>query len=995
MTARDVPEREPFRLASGGVIDRTRSLNFTFDGRSYAGYPGDTLASALLANGERLVGRSFKYHRPRGIFSAGAEEPNALIEVRNGARREPNTRATMIELYDGLDAASQNRWPSLKFDVQSINGLMSPFFSAGFYYKTFMWPAKFWKLLYEPVIRRSAGLGRSATQPDPDHYEKAFAHCDVLVIGGGPAGLMAALTAGRAGARVILAEEDFMFGGRLLSERLLLDGKQAWDWLRAVVTELRGLDNVTLMPRTTIFGVYDGGTYGAVQRVADHVPVPGEHRPRQRSWHIAAKRAVLASGAIERGIAFAGNDLPGVMLGSAVRSYLNRFAVVPGTRTVVFTSSDDGWTTARDLAASGIAVAAVVDPRSDGIEKQGAGPWPIFAGAVVKEARGGQQLRSVVVRDDKGAETEIACDLLAVSNGWNPTLHLTCHLGGKPAWQEALAAFVPGSKPKGMDVAGAAAGHFSLAEALENGARLGAEAASNLGFAAAPPAMPPAGGEESASATPLWWVHGGKGAAFVDVQNDVTTKDIELARLEGYGASEHVKRYTTLGMGTDQGKTANVVALGVLSELTGAPIPAIGTTGFRPPYTPVTWGALAGHHRGKDFRPKRLPPSHAWAEENGAVFADAGLWLRAQWYERPGETLQQSIAREAAAVRRSVGVCDVSTLGKIDIQGPDAATLLDRVYVNKFSTLKVGRARYGLMLREDGFAMDDGTTARLGEQHFVMTTTTANAGKVMQHLEFCRQVLWPEVDVRLVSVSDHWAQYALAGPRSRDVLAKLVDAPFDISNEGFPRMGAGELSICGGVPARLFRVSFSGEMAYEIAVPARYGDATIRALMQAGAEFDITPYGTEALNVLRIEKGHVSGAEITGHVTARDLELAGMVTADKDCIGKVLAQRSALLDPARPIVVGVKTVDPTQSLTAGSHFIPVGAEAVTANDEGYLTSVAFSPALGQDIGIGFLARGRERIGERIRAADLLRGHDVECVVCSPVFYDPEGKRTHG
>jgi heterotetrameric sarcosine oxidase alpha subunit len=987
--------KEPFRLASGGVIDRKRSHRFTFDGKSYTGHPGDTLASALLANGERLVGRSFKYHRPRGIFSAGAEEPNALVEMRAGARREPNTRATMVELYDGLDAASQNRWPSLKLDVQSINGLMSPFFGAGFYYKTFMWPAKLWELVYEPLIRRSAGLGRAATEPDPDYYEKAFAHCDVLVIGSGPAGLMAALTAGRAGARVILAEEDFMFGGRLLSERLAIVGKPAREWLRTVLAELRSLDNVTLMPRTTIYGVYDGGTYGGVERVADYLPAPADHQARQRSWRIVAKRAVLTSGAIERGIAFSRNDLPGIMLGSAVRSYLNRFGVAPGARAVVFTTSDDGWATARDLAASGVVVAAVVDPRKEGIETRGAGPWPIFPGGVVREARGGQQLRSVIVHDDKGVETEIACDLLAVSNGWNPTLHLTCHLGGKPAWQEALAAFVPGSVPKGMDVAGAAAGHLSLAEALQDGARLGAEAAGDAGFAVSVPPMPPVGGEESGLASPLWWVHDGKGPAFVDLQNDVTSKDIELARLEGYGASEHVKRYTTLGMGTDQGKTANVVALGVLSELTGAPIPELGTTGFRPPYTPVTWGALAGHHRGKDFRPTRLPPSHAWAEENGAVFADAGLWLRAQWYQRPGETLQQSIAREAAAVRRSVGVCDVSTLGKIDIQGPDAATLLDRVYTNKFSTLKVSRARYGLMLREDGFAMDDGTTARLGEQHFIMTTTTANAGKVMQHLEFCRQVLWPELNVRLVSVSDHWAQYAVAGPRSRDVLAKLVDAPFDISNEGFPRMGAGELTICGGVPARLFRVSFSGELAFEIAVPARYGDAAIRVLMQAGAEYDITPYGTEALNVLRIEKGHVGGAEINGQTTARDLGLGGMVTADKDCIGKMLAQRPALVDPARPIVVGVKPVNPSQSLTAGSHFIPAGVDAVTANDQGYLTSVAFSPVLNQDIGIGFLARGRERIGERIRAVDLLRGHDVECVVASPVFYDPEGKLTHG
>ena len=982
---------EPFRLDRGGVVDRSRTLHFSFDGKTYTGHPGDTLASALLANGVRLVGRSFKYHRPRGIYTSGPEEPNALVELRTAARREPNTKATTVELYDGLEANSQNRWPTLKFDLLSVNSWLSPFFGAGFYYKTFMWPARFWKLVYEPLIRRSAGLGRAAGEPDPDHYEKAFAHCDVLVIGSGPTGLMAALTAGRAGARVILAEEDFEFGGRLLSERLSIDGRPALDWVRAAIAELKTLDNVRLMPRTSVYGAYDGGSYGAVERVNDHLPIPPEYQPRQRSWRIVAKRCVLASGATERGIAFAGNDLPGVMLGSAVRSYLNRFGVTPGSRAVIFTSSGDGWETARALAATGVTVEAVVDTREEWAGQR-AQPWRVFSGAVIEQAKGRHELRSVTVRDGRGDTTEIACDVLAVSNGWNPLLHLTCHLGGRPVWNDELKAFVPGTLPKTMSVGGAASGHLTLAEALADGARLGAEAAQETGFKSSVPALPRVDQEASIAAAPLWRVSGAKHFAFVDLQNDVTTKDLELANREGYGAIEHAKRYTTLGMGTDQGKTANVVGLGVMAELTGRAIPELGMTGFRPPYTPITWGALAGHHRGEQFRPKRLPPSHAWAGEQGAVFAEAGMWLRAQWYQRPGETgWQESVAREAAAVRRSVGVCDVSTLGKIDIQGADAAAFLDRVYVNKFSTLKVGRARYGLMLREDGFAMDDGTTARLGEQHFVMTTTTANAGKVMQHLEFCRQVLWPELDVRLVSVSDQWAQYAIAGPRSRDVLAKLVEAPFDISNEGFPRMGAGELKVCGGVPARLFRVTYSGELAYEIAVPAGYGDPLIRALMEAGAEFDITPYGTEALNVLRIEKGHVAGPEINGQTTARDLGLSGMA-ADKDYIGRVLAERQALNDPDRPILVGIRPIDPSRSLSAGAHFIPEGASAVAVNDEGHITSVASSPELGHDIGLGFLKRGKERIGEHVCAVDLLRGQDVECVVCSPVFVDPEGER---
>lgn len=990
---------QPCRLTSGGLIDHTTELSFRFDGRTYHGYAGDTLASALLANGVRLVGRSFKYHRPRGILTAGSEEPNALVELRTGARREPNTRATITELFDGLEAASQNRWPSLAFDLLSLNGLVSPALVAGFYYKTFMWPAALWEKLYEPVIRRAAGLGRAAEAADPDHYEKAYAFCDVLVIGGGPAGLSAALAAGRSGARVILCDEDFRPGGRLLSDAHVIGGRPAGDWLAATLAELDSLPEVRLMPRTTVFGVYDHGIYGAVERVADHVPAPPPHLPRQRGWRIYAKRAILAAGALERPIVFAGNDRPGVMLAGAVRSYIRRHAVLPGREAVLFTTGDNGWETAQAIAEAGGRVAAIVDPRPTPDSAQIALAQKLGArlcsGAVIEDARGGRALHSVTIRDGAGHRTTLPCDLLAVSNGWNPTLNLTCHHNAKPAWDAAIQSFVPGTPPPGMSVAGSAAGRYRLSDALADGARLGAAAAEDTGHR--PVAAPvPDAGPEGVDHAPLWRVTGGRGKAFVDFQNDVSDTDVELAAREGYRSVEHLKRYTTLGMATDQGKTSNLSGLALMAEQTGRTIPETGVTTFRPPYTPVAFGALAGPHRGPEYRPVRIAPTHGWSAAQGAVFIEAGPWLRAQYYPRAGETdWLETVNREVLAVRASVGLCDVSTLGKIDIQGADAATFLERVYINSWKNLPVGKARYGVMLREDGFVMDDGTTARLGETHFVMTTTTANAGKVMQHLHFCHQVLWPALDVRMISVSEEWAQAAIAGPKAREVLRVVIDPAHDISDAAMPYLGARTVTVGGGIPARLFRISFSGELAYELAVPADYGTAMMCALMQAGAAHGITPYGTEALGVLRIEKGHAAGNELSGQTTAQDLGLGRMASTRKGFIGRVMAGRPALVDPDRPCLVGFRPTDPTARLRAGAHFIASGQEARTENDAGYMTSVAYSPHLKHWIGLGLLARGRSRIGERLRAYDPVRQGDIEVEVCSPVFIDPEGARLHG
>jgi methylglutamate dehydrogenase subunit C len=975
------------RVLGKGLIDRSQPVRFSFDGRAFFGLKGDTLASALLANDVRLMGRSFKYHRPRGVLSAGSEEPNALVTIGRGAAQTPNVRATVQEIYEGLEARSQNRWPSLEHDLQGINDLAAPFLSAGFYYKTFMWPRSFWKTVYEPIIRRAAGLGALSGEPDQAHYDKAFAFCDLLIIGAGPAGLMAALTAARAGADVLLVDENPLPGGRLLDEVEAVDDQPAHLWAAATVAELGALPNFRLMTRTTVTGLYDQGTYGALQRNTLHMADPGEV-PLETFWRIVARRTLLCAGALERPIAFADNDRPGIMTAGAVRSYLNRWGVAPGREVAVFCNNDDAHRTARDLQACGVNISALIDTRADA---RITGDFPSFTGAQVVGTKGRLGVEEITISSGGILQT-IKADCLAMSGGWNPTLHLTCHTDARPIWNQAIAAFVP--KPQavaGLDVAGAAAGVFTTKGAMKSGFYRAKLMLEDLGLTAGKAALPKA--DDTPFALQAFWAVPGKGRAWLDFQNDVTVKDIGLAARENYASVEHMKRFTTQGMATDQGKSSNVNALAVLADATGRSIPETGTTTFRPPFSPVPIAAMGAGARAKGFAPERFTTSHAATQEMGAPMIEAGLWYRPSYFPRPGETTwRQSCDREVNMVRTAVGVCDVSTLGKIDIQGPDAGKLLDLVYTNRFSTLKVGRVRYGLMLREDGFVMDDGTTARLGEQHFVMTTTTAAAGEVMKHLDFVHQCLHPNWDVHMVSVTEHWAQFAIAGPRAREVLNAVLDAPID--NTSFPFMACGAVGVS-GVDGRLFRISFSGEHAYEVAVPARFGDSLFRLLLMHAQTLGGGAYGMEALNVLRIEKGFLTHAEIHGRVTAFDVGLARMVSPTKDCIGQTMAARPGLVGEGREQLVGLHPVGAVKQLSAGAFLFDAGAAAERENAQGFTTSVGFSPTLGHFLGLGFLKNGRARHGERVRMVDHLRGLDVLCEVTDPVVFDPEGGRSRG
>ncbi|QBF31213.1 sarcosine oxidase subunit alpha family protein [Thalassococcus sp. S3] len=971
------------RVAGKGLVDRSRTVTFSYDGHRYEGFAGDTLASALLANDVRLVARSFKYHRPRGILTAGSEEPNALMTIGQGAAQEPNVRATVQELYEGLEARSQNAWPSVDMDLMAVNDFAAPFLGAGFYYKTFMWPRAFWEKLYEPVIRRAAGLGALSGENTAERYERAYAFCDLLVIGAGPTGLMAALTAARAGADVVLADEDSLMGGRLNAETYEVAGKPGHVWAAEVVAELAAMENVRLMTRTTVTGAYDQGTYGALERRA-----PGSAAPLETFWRIVSKQTVLAAGALERPVAFRNNDRPGIMTAGAVRAYLNRWGVSPGRAVTVFGNTDDAHRTARDLVAAGVHLAALIDSRE---EAPDAKDFAVYKGAVVSNAQGRKGLESLTIRTGRGEE-KLSTDCLAMSGGWNPTVHLTCHMNGRPTWAPEIASFIPtpGAIP-GLVAAGACNGVFSTAGCLAAGVAAAGEALEALGRKA--PAMEvPEAEDDPYRIAPLWAVPG-KGRAWLDFQNDVSVKDVKQAAQENFRSVEHMKRYTTQGMATDQGKNSNVAALALLADATGRGIPETGTTTFRPPYTPVSIAAMGAGAQGDGFAPQRFTTSHKASVERGAPMIEAGLWYRPSYFPAPGEkTWRQSCDREVAMVREAVGICDVSTLGKIDIQGPDAGAFLDFVYTNMFSTLKPGRVRYGLMLREDGHVMDDGTTARLADDHYVMTTTTAAAGQVMRHLEFVHQCLRPDLDVSFISVTEQWAQFAVAGPKARELLNGLLDAPLD--DESWPFMSCGEVAVM-GVKGRLFRISFSGEHAYELALPARYGDSLFRELVARAEALGGGPYGMEALNVLRIEKGFITHAEIHGRTTAFDIGMERMVSAKTDCIGKTMAARPGLVDEARERLVGLKPVGAVKQLTAGAHLFEAEAEAVRINDQGYVTSVGYSPTLGTMLGLGFLKNGPDRYGETVKMVDHLRGVETLCEVVNPVFFDPEGGRVRG
>ena len=1005
--------KDTMRSPSAGRVNRAKSVTFTFDGKKYSGFEGDTLASALLANNVHLVGRSFKYHRPRGIMASGSEEANALVRVGKGAYAEPNLRATQVEIYEGLYAESQNRFPNLKMDVGAINSMLARFFPAGFYYKTFMWPASMW-MTYEHVIRQAAGLGRVADDHnDPDRYEHTHAHCEVLIAGGGVAGLMAAWQAAMSGGRVIIADEQNELGGWLLGESdTMIDDKPADRWIEDMVARLSEMENVTLLPRTTVFGYGDHNFITLCERVTDHLPSRPAHLPRQRLWKVRATEVIIATGAHERPLVFSGNDLPGVMLAGAARQFANRYGALAGRRVVITTNNDDAYRTAIALQKLGVMVRSIADirpnPKGPLVKAVQEAGIEILAGHAVTTAAGKLRVGRVEISPVNHDGSEVTgealhqdCDLLLMSGGLSPAVHLHSQARGKLKWDETNLCFRPSTVHERNQSIGAANGTFDVTKALKEAGKAALKAVSRAGLSSDEMPAPEASGPKQSYATIAAWkiangLPAGQGdKAFVDFQNDVTGSDIQLATREGYHSVEHVKRYTTTGMATDQGKTSNINALGILADSLQNEIPKVGTTTFRLPYTPTSIGAIAGRDIKSLFDPVRRTRMDSWHQQAGATFEHVGQWMRAWYYPQQGETMEQAVNREVVAARTTAGLLDASTLGKIDIRGKDAAEFLNRIYTNAWLKLGIGRCRYGLMLKDDGMVMDDGVTTRLGENHFHMTTTTGGAAGVLDWLEEWHQTEWPELDVYMTSVTEQWSVATLSGPLARKIL-HAAGCDVNLSDEAFPFMTMQEGHVS-GIPARIFRISFTGEHSYEINVPARYGLALWKSLMDAGEPFDITPYGTEAMHVLRAEKGFIIvGQETDGTVTSTDLGMQWIVSDKKpDFIGKRALARKSMAAADRKQLVGLLTKDPKQVIPEGAHAVLDPNEPMPMTMLGQVTSSYWSPNLNKSIAMGLLKGGRDLKGQTVYFP-MIDGQDpIEAVVTDTVFYDPKGERING
>ena len=990
------------RLNNEGLINRNKEITFSFNGKKYIGYEGDTLASALLANGVHLVGRSFKYHRPRGFFGAGVDEPNAKLQIKLNGHSEPNVNATEIELVDGIEATSQNCWPSVEFDVGAINNFLNKFFPAGFYYKTFMWPKSFWYKIYEPFIRKAAGLGVASVEKDKERYEHKYEYCDLLVTGSGPAGLSSAYAAAKNGAKVILAEDKPRFGGSLLTDDVTIDNLSGKAWTDKIITELKEMPNVIVKNRSQVFGYYDHNMMVMFERTGDHLKEKPKYTPRQRLWYIRAKEVLLSTGSIERPIVFGNNDTPGVFLSAAAKEYIKVYGVLVGKKPLIFTNNDSAYETALEFKKQGIEP-IILDTReeqsSELIDAAKNQNIQIKFSHAVMAANGYKKVKSAQIgrlnKDKTGFESSetIECDCICVSGFWTPTVHLASQSGNKLKFNDQIDAFVPDKSKQNETSIGASKGTFTLQKTLEEGFNTGFEVSKNI--TNNNNSIPtPNSNEPKKNTHDKFWCsplpEGKNYKRFVDFQNDVAVSDIEVALREGYRSIEHVKRYTTLGMATDQGRTSNLNGLQLVANVEKKIVPQVGHTTFRPPFTPITIGTIVGREVDMEYMPTRKTPMHTWHEKNNAVFVDAGAWKRPRYYKQGNETLFEASKREAKNVRDHVGICDVTTLGKIDIKGPDAAEFLNRVYTNAWLKLPIGKARYGVMLREDGVVMDDGTTTRISENHYHMTTTTAQAANVLSHLEYYLQVVWPELNVNVISTTEQWAGAALAGPKSRDVLAKLFP-DLDVSNEALPFMGYTEGNLF-GVNAKIFRISFSGELAYEINVASDHGLFMWEKMMEIGKEFNIQPYGTEALSTLRIEMGHVAGPELDGRTIPYDVALEGLVSKKKDFIGKRSLQKEAFNTSDRQKIVGLVPTDKKSSIPEGSHLV-VDKSAKLPNPKlGHVSSSCWSVENNNPFSLAIVKDGKNMIGKKLFAVSPLKNTAIEVEVISSHYVDHEGKR---